>query len=452
MTSVLRNRYVVQLLFPLAVGVVIATMWGCAPRADQDPPGTTTPKPAAVEQPGQETPAAKPAADAPPEETPAEETSTDTTPAEDTPAADAPAEDAPTEEGPAEKEFNPTDVPTVQWLPEPVANPDAEAEDESQMKAYTEEIPETDVTFAMVPIPGGKFMMGSPQDEANREDDEGPQHEVVIEPFWMGKCEVTWDEYELYGVSLDYQRRKMKRDVSGGEPTEREKLVDAIARPTNPYTDMTFGMGREGYPAICMSQLAAKGYCKWLSAKTGRYHRLPTEAEWEYACRAGTTTAYHFGDDPEDLDDYAWHFDNSDDQYHKVGQKKPNPWGLHDMHGNVQELVLDQHIPDYFKQFAGKTVVQPLAVPTTRYPRVVRGGCWDDDPEHLRSAARRGSHQDWKTQDPQIPQSIWYFTEVYCPGFRVVRPLKVPDLEEGKLHEWDTRVIHEYQEAQAGKM
>ncbi|MBN2474091.1 MAG: formylglycine-generating enzyme family protein [Pirellulales bacterium] len=319
------------------------------------------------------------------------------------------------------------------------------------MKNYTEVIPDADTTFDMVPIAGGKFMMGSPDSEADRKDDEGPQHEVVIEPFWMGKCEVTWDEYELWGLSLDKQRREQRRGAASGEPTEREKLVDAIARPTNPYSDMTFGMGRDGYPAICMTQLAAKLYCKWLSAKTGRYYRLPTEAEWEYACRAGTTTAYSFGDDPDQLDDYAWHFGNSEDGYQKVGLKKPNPWGLYDMHGNVAEWVLDQYLPDYYQQFAGKTTTRPFAVPTTLYPRVARGGCWDNDPDALRSAARSPSSADWKMQDPQIPRSIWYLTEVYCPGFRVVRPLKVPDTAEAKLYEPDAKTIREYQEAQAGK-
>jgi formylglycine-generating enzyme required for sulfatase activity len=303
---------------------------------------------------------------------------------------------------------------------------DAAAKNESEMKPYTDVIANGDVTFEMLPIPGGKYLMGSPAAEPERKDDEGPQHEVKIEPFWMGKCEVTWNEYEIWMFSLDIQRRELNKVAA----TDSEKAADAVTRPTKPYTDMTFGMGKEGFPAICMTQLAAKTYCKWLSQKTGRYYRLPTEAEWEYACRAGTTTAYSFGDDASKLADYAWYFDNSEDAYHKVGKKKPNPWGLYDMHGNVAEWTLDQYIPNYYTQCAGKLLTDPWPIPTKLYPQSVRGGAWDDDPGALRSATRRGSDKDWKQQDPQLPQSIWYFTDALFLGFRVVRPLVEPTAEE----------------------
>jgi len=342
------------------------------------------------------------------------------------------------------------DVPAPAFMPDPVPLPEAEATTEDEMKPYTETIPGTDVKFEMVPIRGGKFVMGSPESEEGRNEDEGPQHEVVVEPFWMGKYEVTWNEYELWAMKLDIERRR----VLNQEPTPQDKIADAVAMPTPPYTDMTFGMGKDGYPAICMTQFAAKMYCKWLSAKTGRYYRLPTEAEWEYACRAGTTTAYSFGDDPKDLDEYAWYFDNSDDKYHKVGQKKPNPWGLYDMHGNVAEWVLDQHLTDYYAQLAGKVTRNPLALPTKIYPRVVRGGSWDSDPEQLRSAARMGSTPDWKMQDPQIPQSVWYLTDANFVGFRVVRPLRKPTPEEAKRYEVDEAQLRdfvEWLEAEAGK-
>ncbi len=361
------------------------------------------------------------------------------------------------EEGTKPRVFDPNEWEAPRWLPlaeRSPANPvpDAEAKDEAGMKPYTEAIPGTGLTFDMVPIKGGKFLMGSPESEDGRSEDEGPQVEVEVGPFWMGKCEVTWEEYDSWSLKLDIELRKRARRAENKEISNWDKLVDAIARPTNAYTDMTFGMGHDGYPAICMTQYAAKLYCKWLTANTGRYYRLPTEAEWEYACRAGAKTAYSFGDDPDKLDDYGWCFDNSDDQYQKVGQKEPNPWGLYDMHGNVAEWVLDQHLLDFYKKHAPGPVRSPLAAPTTEFPRVVRGGSWDDDPEMLRSAARRGSHPDWKMQDPQIPQSIWYLTDAPFVGFRVVRPLRVPTAEEAKLYEPDPEIMKEYIKAQGGKL
>ena len=244
-------------------------------------------------------------------------------------------------------------------------------------------------------------------------------------------------ENEVFMFSLDVARRQ----ITGAKPSDLDKLADAVTRPTKPYTDMSFGMGKDGFPAICMTQLAAKKYCQWLTAKTGRYYRLPTEAEWEYACRAGTSTAYSFGDDPAQLGDYAWSYDNSDEKYHKIGLKKPNPWGLFDMHGNVAEWCCDQYVPDFYKQFAGKSADNPLAVPSKVEPCVVRGGSYDDDPDRLRSAARRGSHKDWKQQDPQIPQSIWYYTDAVFVGFRVVRPLVEPSDKEKEGYEINLDVI-----------
>ena len=306
--------------------------------------------------------------------------------------------------------------------------PEAEATSEADMKPYTQAIPGTDTSFDMVPIKGGEFIMGSPESEPGRNEDEGPQHRVRIEPFWMGKHEVTWDEYDIWSFNLDIQRRR----YTGEEPTPLDAGADVVSRPTKPYTDMTFNMGHDGFPAICMTQMAAKMYCEWLSAKTGHYYRLPTEAEWEYACRAGTTTAYWFGDDPALINDCAWHGGNCEETYQKVGQKKPNPWGLYDMHGNVAEWTLDQYYPDFYAQLArkGDVAVSPLAVGAERYPHVVRGGSWKDEPQILRSASRVFSHPDWKMQDPQIPQSVWYFTDAQHVGFRLVRPLTEPSEEE----------------------
>ncbi len=314
----------------------------------------------------------------------------------------------------------------------PVEVPDAGAASPAKMRPYTEPLVHTDVTIDMVPIPGGTFLIGSPENEPGRSGDESPQRTVEIEPFWMSRCEITWDAYDTWGEGIDM----LRRDALGFSPTPRDALVDAVTKPTEPYTDMAFSMGKGTQPAICMTDHAARTFCKWLSAKTGRYYRLPTEAEWEYACRAGTTTAYSFGDDPAQLDDYAWHAGNSEGRYHEVGRKKPNPWGLYDMHGNVAEWVLDQYVPNAYATLLGDKAKNPLVVPLMEYPRVVRGGGWDDKPNMLRSAAREGSSLAWKEQDPQSPQSIWFMTDALGVGFRVVRPFREPSAEERAI-KWD---------------
>jgi formylglycine-generating enzyme required for sulfatase activity len=313
--------------------------------------------------------------------------------------------------------------------PLPVAN--SAAGNEAEMKSYSELIEHSPAKIELLPIKGGKFMMGSPATEANRRDDEGPQHEVTVAPFWMSKYEITWNAYEVWMSDTDI----LRRSVFSTKPNKRDEISATfqLSQPTEPYTDMSFGMGKRGYPAICMTQHAARVFCKWLSAKTGRYYRLPTEAEWEYACRAGSTTAYHFGDDAAALDDYAWHKGNTSEKYKKVGQKKPNAWGLYDMHGNVAEWVLDQHVTDGYKQHEP---TNPLVVPTELYPRVVRGGSFQNTPDLLRSAVRVGSSEEWKEQDPQEPVSIWYHTDALGVGFRIVRPLESPGDEE-QTNKWN---------------
>jgi formylglycine-generating enzyme required for sulfatase activity len=309
---------------------------------------------------------------------------------------------------------------------------------QADMKGYNELIIGSEVRFDMVPIPGGQFVMGSADTEAGHKPDEGPQHKVEIEPFWMGKCEITWNEYELFQFSEEERKRRNMRH----SPPELHVNADAVARPTTPYVEMSFGMGKDGYPAISMTQHAANTYCKWLSANTGHFYRLPTEAEWEYACRAGTTTAYSFGDDVSKLGEYAWFTDNSEGKYQKVGKKKPNPWGLYDMHGNVAEWTLDQYEPDAYKQFVNTIAKEPWIKATKPYPHSVRGGSWDDEPDKLRSAARRFSDRSWKMQDPQLPKSIWYMTDAQFLGFRIIRPLKIPSPEDLQKY-WKSGVEHD---------
>ncbi|MEZ5354056.1 MAG: SUMF1/EgtB/PvdO family nonheme iron enzyme [Bryobacteraceae bacterium] len=285
-------------------------------------------------------------------------------------------------------------------------------------ESYKQTIPETTVSYEMLAIPGGEFTMGTPDTERGRGKDEGPLHKVKLEPFWMGKFEVTWDEYRLFMFPKD----------------ATDTLVDAVSRPTRPYVEMSFGMGIDGYPAISMTHHAASKYAQWLSARTGHFYRLPTEAEWEYACRAGTETAYSFGDDASQLGDYAWFTGNSPDKYQQVGKKKPNPWGLHDMHGNVLEWTLDQYRPAYGTEDWVRS--------TKPYPHVARGGSWADAAESCRCGARRASDPSWKMQDPQLPKSIWYHTDAQWLGFRLVRPARTPSAEEMHAY-WNSGVAAE---------
>ena len=337
--------------------------------------------------------------------------------------------------------------------PADVENADAAGEED--MKEYKEIVSNTPIAMEMVPIKGGTFLMGSSEEEREKfgmepepymtldNASEGPQHEVEVAPFWMGKYVVTWAEYSAWFDTLEQRVRE-------GEGTEQDKVADAMIRPTPAYTDMTFDMGKDGRPAIAMSLYGAQMYCKWLSVKTGRYYRLPTEAEWEYACRAGTTTAYSFGDEKDDFKDYGWYYDNANDKYQKIGQKKPNPWGLYDMHGNVREWCLDQYAVDgYQKQIdaaGGEKLVNPFfpMLKGKRYPGVARGGSWYDEPENCRSASRYGSNMDWNNADPQIPRSIWFESSQKYIGFRVVRPLTPPTEEEAAAYEPDLETAVNY--------
>jgi formylglycine-generating enzyme required for sulfatase activity len=300
----------------------------------------------------------------------------------------------------------------------------------SKHEKYTEKVPDSKLTFDMVPIPGGTFLMGSPDSEKGRTEEEGPQHPVTIKPFWMGRCEVTWDEYNTWWKDSP-GNKQAQRDAEANKASQKE--IDALSRPTPAYADETFGRGGSGHPVLGITHHAAMEYCRWLSQKTGKAYRLPTEAEWEWACRAGTTTAYSFGDDPKQLSEYACFTDNSDDKTFAVGSKKPNPWGLYDVHGNVAEWCLDLYKKDAYAGFAlDKPTLGPVILPTeARFSHVARGGSWIDDAAGLRSAARRGSEKAWIQQDPQSPRSIWWLTDGDFVGFRVVRAVEEQDNLKG---------------------
>lgn len=278
-------------------------------------------------------------------------------------------------------------------------------------KAYEQTIPGTSIKFKLAAVQGGKFKMGSPANEKNREADEA-QKEVEVSSYWMGTHEITFAEWDAYF-----------KDNS----LPQSKTIDGVTRATPQYIDLTWGMGRDAnHPTNSMSQLAAIMYCKWLYAKTGIFFRLPTEAEWEFACKGGTTSKAP-NTDAAALKEQAYFADNSANKFHHVGEKKPNALGLFDMLGNLTEWTLDQYDASGYGKLNAK---DPLAQPASKYPRVTRGGSYLSTANELRCANRIPSDANWNQRDPQIPKSKWWLTDGMGVGFRVVRPLKQPSKEE----------------------
>jgi formylglycine-generating enzyme required for sulfatase activity len=242
--------------------------------------------------------------------------------------------------------------------------------------AEKDSIPGTLVTFEMVKIPAGKITI-TPAD--------GKSQEVEIKPFLIGRTEVTWDEYDVFAFQLDL--------------TDKEKAagIEAKSRPSKPYGAPDFGFGHRGLPAMCVTAHSAEMYCQWLSKKTGKKYRLATEAEWEYACRAGEA-AEGKPLDAGQLKKVAWFYDNAEDKAHPVAKKAPNAWGLYDMLGNVREWVTG---------LDGKPVTC--------------GGSYDDDPENVQCGTRQKQTADWNSTDPQNPKSKWWLSDGPMVGFRIVR-------------------------------
>ena len=185
-----------------------------------------------------------------------------------------------------------------------------------------------------------------------------------------------------------------------------------------------------------MSRHAALKFCQWLTAQTGHFYRLPTEAEWEYACRAGTRTRYSFGNEESALAEYGL-FEVEEEKRYEIpwhrwsASFKPNPWGLYDMHGNVMEWTLDAYSSDYQEFPDG--VKNPITFNEKLHAGVARGGAFHSDASELRSAKRFPASRSWNHSDPRNPPSIWYNTDGIWLGFRVVRPLRKPSLEEAHL-------------------
>jgi formylglycine-generating enzyme len=302
---------------------------------------------------------------------------------------------------------------------------------------YAETIPGTGVTFQMVAVPGGVFMMGSPENEPGRREDEGPQRRVQVSPFWMGKFEVTWLEFDAYYA----QRATPARNL-----VEQNPKADAVAGPTPAYGTPDQGWGKGLRPAITMTHHSARNYCEWLSEVTGRTYRLPTEAEWEYAARAGSSAPYFFqtgdgagsrferlrnaltgalGVDEETLGRYAVYKANSRSRTQLPTEREPNPFGLFNMYGNVREFCADWYDANILASYPADRVTTDPTGPETGKERVVRGGSFRSEAVNLRSAARDHTrHNQWLRSDPQMPRSVWWYSDATDVGFRVVREFR----------------------------
>jgi formylglycine-generating enzyme required for sulfatase activity len=280
-------------------------------------------------------------------------------------------------------------------------------------RAYEQTIPSSSIQFRMVAIPGGILKLGN----NSGDEDERPVMRVSVSPFWMGEHEVTFEEWDAFFKDIDV-------------PQSKAVPVDAVSRPTAQYIDLTWGMGRDPKnPTNSMSQTACMMYCKWLYHKTGFFYRLPTEAEWEYACRAGSSSALPRGVSESMIGDVAYFDANSNGKFQKVKQKKPNTWGLYDMLGNLTEWTLDQYDPEAYGKL-DTDAKDPLTPPASKYPRVGRGGSYVDKVSALTCTNRIPSKPEWNQRDPQIPKSRWWLTDGMFMGFRIVRPLQQPSKEE----------------------
>ena len=298
---------------------------------------------------------------------------------------------------------------------------------------FTETVPGSPASIRMIAIPGGEFMMGSPENEPFRDEDEGPQKKVKISPFFMGEYEVTWDQFwAFYSETMSEGRTPPSKIYANNT----RKDIDAVSGPTPPFGAPDQGWGMGDRPAITMTHYSAETFCQWLTLKTGKKYRLPTEAEWEYAARGGTSTPYFFEGNPKKfsnegfmknifkadttgINGFTIYANNSSNRSQEPAKVKANPFGLKNMLGNVMEYCSDWYAEDAYKDIKDGEL-DPKG-PSDGKEYVVRGGLYNSDAADLRSAARAHTeHDKWLKTDPQNPKSIWWYSDIKGIGLRVV--------------------------------
>ena len=236
--------------------------------------------------------------------------------------------------------------------------------------AFTETLPQSVVKLQMVGVPPGTITVGGKS--------------VAIKPFWIADTETTWEAFDVFTGS----------GPASPPYVQTKYAADAIARPSKSYILPDLGWGHHGYPAINVSFLSATMYCRWLASVTHKKYRLPTDAEWEYACRAGSAPAKLT---KAQAMQRAWYADNSDSKTQPVAKKLPNAWKLYDMLGNVGEWATDAEAKPVL---CGPTFKESLA--------------------QLTPAVRKRWSPEWQATDPQLPKSPWWLSDGFFVGFRVV--------------------------------
>jgi formylglycine-generating enzyme required for sulfatase activity len=239
------------------------------------------------------------------------------------------------------------------------------------LQPYVETLPGSVVKVSMVPVPAGSVTIRG--------------QKVAVKPFYIASTETPWEAFDVF--------------IASGPPSvpydQTPFPPDAVARPSKSYILPDLGWGHHGYPAINLSYLSADMYCRWLAQKTGKKYRLPTEAEWELACRAGKSGPITLT--KAQLDKTAWYAGNSDKLTHPVGKKQPNALKLFDMYGNVGEWATD---------LEGKPILC--------------GGTFRDPAAAQSPTTRKRFVPKWQETDPQLPKSRWWLSDAPFCGFRVV--------------------------------
>ncbi len=240
-----------------------------------------------------------------------------------------------------------------------------------KLDAFIETLPNSLAKIQMTPVPGGKVTIGGKS--------------VDVKPFYMARAETTWDAYDVFLAS----------GPASVAYDQSEFALDAIARPSKSYILPDLGWGHKGYPAINLSFTSVEMFCRWLSSVTKKKYRVPTEAEWELACRGGETGPWKI--DKATLEKVAWYEDNSDAGTKPVGRKAPNKYGLYDILGNVGEWATDME---------GKPVLC--------------GGTFMDGIAKQNPKTRQRWSPEWQATDPQMPKSRWWLSDGSFVGFRLV--------------------------------